>query len=60
MDQQDILRWFKKDPSLSLPKISIPLPKILIKNTTCSCRQAKGLTEGWCGVAGAGVPACEH
>ena len=26
---------------------------------TCRCRRAKGLT-GWCGVAGGGVPGCEH
>ena len=26
----------------------------------CMCRSQQGLTEGWCGVAGGGVPACEH
>jgi len=26
----------------------------------CMCRDRQGLTEGWCGVAGGGVPACEH
>lgn len=26
----------------------------------CMCRNQQGLTEGWCGVAGGGVPACEH
>jgi hypothetical protein len=26
----------------------------------CPCRQEKGLTSGWCGVAGGGVPACDH
>lgn len=25
----------------------------------CACRAAQGLT-GWCGVAGGGVPACDH
>ena len=25
----------------------------------CACRAAKGLS-GWCGVAGGGVPACDH
>jgi hypothetical protein len=24
------------------------------------CRKAKGFTFGWCGVAGGGVPGCEH
>lgn len=26
----------------------------------CACRKEKGLTSGWCGVAGGGVPACDH
>ena len=26
----------------------------------CGCRIAKGYTFGWCGVAGGGVPACDH
>jgi hypothetical protein len=26
----------------------------------CGCRREKGLTSGWCGVAGGGVPACDH
>ena len=26
----------------------------------CPCRQKKGETEGWCGVTGPGVPACDH
>jgi hypothetical protein len=26
----------------------------------CPCRAAKGFTSGWCGVAGGGVPACDH
>lgn len=26
----------------------------------CPCRRALGLSEDWCGVAGGGVPACEH
>jgi hypothetical protein len=26
----------------------------------CMCRDRQGLTEGWCGVASGGVPACEH
>lgn len=28
-------------------------------STPCPCRAAQGLT-GWCGVAGGGVPACDH
>ena len=27
---------------------------------SCPCRRDKGLTSGWCGVAGGGVPACDH
>ena len=53
MDKDNITQWFKKDPNLGLPIVSI-------KNTACPCRKAKGLTEGWCGVAGGGVPACDH
>jgi hypothetical protein len=26
----------------------------------CGCRAAQGYTTGWCGVAGGGVPACDH
>ena len=26
----------------------------------CTCRREKGYTTGWCGVAGGGVPACDH
>jgi hypothetical protein len=29
-------------------------------NPPCMCREAKGLTSGWCGVAGGGVPGCDH
>jgi hypothetical protein len=30
------------------------------KNTACPCRAAQGYTSGWCGVAGGGVPGCDH
>lgn len=26
----------------------------------CYCRSQMGLTHGWCGVAGGGVPGCDH
>jgi len=26
----------------------------------CRCRSNQGMTIGWCGVAGGGVPGCEH
>ena len=26
----------------------------------CHCRTTKGYSYGWCGVAGGGVPACDH
>lgn len=26
----------------------------------CPCRSLRGYTSGWCGVAGGGVPACDH
>jgi hypothetical protein len=28
--------------------------------SACPCRSATGYTSGWCGVAGGGVPACDH
>ena len=28
--------------------------------SACPCRQRMGLRTGWCGVAGGGVPACDH
>jgi hypothetical protein len=30
------------------------------KGNPCGCRLARGYTSGWCGVAGGGVPACDH
>jgi hypothetical protein len=30
------------------------------KAPACPCRHAKGYTHGWCGVAGGGVPGCDH
>ncbi len=29
-------------------------------NPPCPCRRRSGQWAGWCGVAGGGVPACEH
>lgn len=41
----------QKDPSSWNKSAGFPYP--------CPCRRAQG-KEGWCGVAGFGVPACEH
>ncbi len=30
------------------------------ENPPCACRQKAGYWSGWCGVAGGGVPACDH
>lgn len=30
------------------------------KGNPCPCRYAQGYTDGWCGVAGGGVPGCDH
>lgn len=30
------------------------------QRTCCPCRAVQGYTSGWCGVAGGGVPGCEH
>jgi hypothetical protein len=32
----------------------------LADRVLCPCRAEKGLTGGWCGNAGGGVPACDH
>ena len=32
----------------------------LADRTLCHCRAEKGMTHGWCGNAGGGVPACDH
>ena len=31
-----------------------------INSEPCHCRKAAGFTSGWCGVAGGGVPGCDH
>lgn len=41
----------EKDPTTWNQSAGFPYP--------CPCRKAEG-REGWCGVAGFGVPACEH
>ena len=59
IDQQisDMRRFVKavqdaeKDPSTWKQSNGFPYP--------CSCHRAQG-KEGWCGVAGFGVPGCEH
>jgi hypothetical protein len=35
-------------------------PGLPTYGSVCSCRAAQGYTTGWCGVAGGGVPACDH
>lgn len=59
MDEQmsNVNRYFdavdkaKEDPKSWTKSAGFPYP--------CPCRRAQG-QEGWCGVAGFGVPACEH
>lgn len=36
------------------------LPDFPTYSGACPCRARKGYTSGWCGVAGGGVPGCEH
>lgn len=33
---------------------------IATRGRACACRREKGKLIGWCGVAGGGVPACDH
>jgi hypothetical protein len=35
-------------------------PIVYIPPPACSCRKKQGFSTGWCGVAGGGVPACDH
>lgn len=35
-------------------------PPVPMRSSVCPCREAQGYTSGWCGVAGGGVPACDH
>jgi hypothetical protein len=34
--------------------------RITADRKPCPCRLAKGYQAGWCGVAGGGVPGCDH
>lgn len=34
--------------------------RVLPRRNPCPCRHKQGYTDGWCGVAGGGVPACDH
>ena len=40
-------------------KMVVVEPSSVQKTSQCSCHEQKGLP-GWCGVAGGGVPACDH
>ena len=39
--------------------ISPPKPEPVKDESQCFCHKASG-KPGWCGVAGGGVPACDH
>ena len=47
---QGVQQWIQDVPRVLLPTY----------NGACPCRRAQGHTSGWCGVAGGGVPGCEH
>lgn len=38
----------------------IPVSRGTGAGLPCSCRRKEGFTSGWCGVAGGGVPGCDH
>jgi len=43
------------------PKIPVQQKQtVYIPPPACSCRVKQGFATGWCGVAGGGVPACDH
>ena len=35
-------------------------PVAIVEPDPCPCREARGFIDGWCSVAGGGVPGCEH
>ena len=37
-----------------------PFKARVLRERPCPCRLAKGYKTGWCGVAGGGVPGCDH
>ena len=46
--------------AFELAKSTYPPVVVTQPVSACLCRQQKGFTSGWCGVAGGGVPACDH
>lgn len=48
-------------PSPTSAPAPAPTPEpVSVHIPPCGCRVARGYTSGWCGVAGGGVPACDH
>lgn len=47
------------DPVQEKPVLPAEKPQTVKEQSQCLCHSVKGLP-GWCGVAGGGVPACDH
>jgi len=54
-----IFNKLKKNDKPKDPQVLVPKTKT-VSITACECRKANGFAFGWCGVAGGGVPACDH
>lgn len=57
MDNQT--KTVDRKPQLGLAEtkmVRIPVDKLPV----CGCRKQQGFSSGWCGIAGGGVPACDH
>lgn len=51
------MKQLRIEEKLALERSERAMP---MQSSVCGCRLAKGYTSGWCGVAGGGVPACDH
>lgn len=50
----------KAEQTISPPEsVKEPKPEPVKEESQCFCHKASG-KPGWCGVAGGGVPACDH
>ena len=52
--------WNGPLPQMACPSNCEAAKKWLAEPLACPCRYRRGFTRGWCGVAGGGVPGCDH
>lgn len=54
------MKQLRIEETLARERSERALPAMPTYGSACPCRMAQGFTSGWCGVAGGGVPACDH